>query len=254
MQPVERLSGVVSESLEEGALRPVVSLAERVHRVNLAGVVGQPVGELPSCQAPEDVFPAEPTEDLGGASSPVVDVTEDPAADLAQVGQVVAWEDRCFPQQDQRGMRDLPLPSLRTSGPRPSPEPVFGYSVSYRRAVGLKARILAAHLAGELPLRIPGYPLMARRRYLVAYDIRDGRRLRAVAGCAQGYGTRIQYPVFVCDLSGREKFLMRGDVESRMRLSEDSMMIVDLGAAGDWSGFLFLGHYERLPSGGAVIV
>ena len=29
--------------------------------------------------------------------------------------------------------------------------PVFGYTVSYRRAVDLQARILAAHLIGELP-------------------------------------------------------------------------------------------------------
>jgi CRISP-associated protein Cas1 len=29
--------------------------------------------------------------------------------------------------------------------------PLFGYTVSYRRAVELQARILAAHLTGELP-------------------------------------------------------------------------------------------------------
>ena len=29
--------------------------------------------------------------------------------------------------------------------------PMFGYTVSYRRAVELQARILAAHLIGELP-------------------------------------------------------------------------------------------------------
>ena len=45
---------------------------------------------------------------------------------------------------------------------------------------------------------------MARRRYLVAYDIRDDRRLRMIAGCMEGYGTRIQYSVFVYDLSSRE--------------------------------------------------
>ena len=33
--------------------------------------------------------------------------------------------------------------------------PVFGYSVSYRRAAELQARILAAHLAGELPVYEP---------------------------------------------------------------------------------------------------
>ena len=95
---------------------------------------------------------------------------------------------------------------------------------------------------------------MARRRYLVAYDIRDDRRLRSIATCMEGYGVRIQYSVFVCDLSDRERVLMRGDVEGLMKLSEDSVMVVDLGAAGDSSRFLFLGHHEKLPSSDAVIV
>ena len=84
---------------------------------------------------------------------------------------------------------------------------------------------------------------MARRRYLVAYDIRDDRRLRSIAICMEGYGTRIQYSVFVCDLSDREKFVMRGDIEARMKLSEDSVTIVELGSAGDTSRFLFLGRH-----------
>lgn len=95
---------------------------------------------------------------------------------------------------------------------------------------------------------------MARRRYLVAYDIREDRRLRNVATCMEGYGTRIQYSVFICDLSDQEAVLMRGDVEIRMRPSEDSVMIIDLGQAGDSSRFLFLGHHEKLPSSSAVIV
>jgi hypothetical protein len=31
-----------------------------------------------------------------------------------------------------------------------------------------------------------------------------------------GYGTRIQYSVFVCDLSGQEAVLLRGDIEALM--------------------------------------
>jgi CRISPR-associated protein Cas2 len=95
---------------------------------------------------------------------------------------------------------------------------------------------------------------MARRRYLVAYDIRDERRLRSIAGCMEGYGTRIQYPVFVCDLSEREKIAMRSEIAALMKASEDSVMVVDLGSAGDSSRFLFLGHHERLPSSDVVIV
>lgn len=95
---------------------------------------------------------------------------------------------------------------------------------------------------------------MARRRYLVAYDIREDRRLRAVAACVEGYGERIQYSVFICDLSDEEIVALRGDLEARIKLSEDSVMIIDLGRAGDSGKFLFIGHHERLPVSNAVIV
>jgi CRISPR-associated protein Cas2 len=58
---------------------------------------------------------------------------------------------------------------------------------------------------------------MARRRYLVTYDIRDDHRLRSIAVCMEGFGRRMQYSVFLCDLSQREKFLMRGRVEKIMK-------------------------------------
>jgi CRISPR-associated protein Cas2 len=95
---------------------------------------------------------------------------------------------------------------------------------------------------------------VTRRRFLVAYDIRDDRRLRSVASCMEGYGTRIQYSVFVCDLSDQEAVLMRGDIELRMKSSEDSVMVIDLGRVGNSSRFLFLGHHEKLPTSSAVIV
>ena len=95
---------------------------------------------------------------------------------------------------------------------------------------------------------------MARRRYLVAYDIRDDRRLHSIAGCMEGYGMRIQYSVFVCDLSDREKVIMRGDIEGLMKASEDSVMLVDLGQAGDSSRFVFLGRHEKLPTSSPVII
>jgi CRISPR-associated protein Cas2 len=70
----------------------------------------------------------------------------------------------------------------------------------------------------------------------------------------EGYGTRIQYSVFVCDLSDRERVIMRTDLESLMKVSEDSVMVIDLGLAGDSSRFLFLGHHHKLPSTSTVIV
>ena len=79
-------------------------------------------------------------------------------------------------------------------------------------------------------------------------------RLRSVASCMESYGERIQYSVFICDLSEQEAVLLRGDIEVRIKPSEDSVMIIDLGRAGDSSKFLFLGHHETLPVSSAVIV
>jgi CRISPR-associated protein Cas2 len=95
---------------------------------------------------------------------------------------------------------------------------------------------------------------MARRRYLVAYDIREDRRLRQVASCMEGFGERLQYSVFVCDLSAQEFVEMRVEVESRMKPSEDSVMVVDLGRTDDANRFLFLGQHEDLPDDQAIIV
>lgn len=95
---------------------------------------------------------------------------------------------------------------------------------------------------------------MSRRRYLVTYDIRDDQRLRSIAVCMEAFGRRMQYSVFICDLSQREKFTMRGRVEKLMKQSEDSVMIVDLGEPEDSARFLFLGPHERLPVAGAVVI
>lgn len=95
---------------------------------------------------------------------------------------------------------------------------------------------------------------MARRRYLVAYDIRDDARLRDVATCMEGYGYRVQYSVFVCDLSEREVVEMRGDLEGRVKASEDSIMVIDLGSPEDTSRFLFIGPHKAMPAAAAVVV
>ena len=95
---------------------------------------------------------------------------------------------------------------------------------------------------------------MARKRHLVAYDIRDEKRLRAVATCMEGFGKRIQFSVFVSDLSAQEVFAMRRALESHMNLAEDSVMIIELGTAGDSSRFTFVGPHRPLPSAEAVIV
>jgi CRISPR-associated protein Cas2 len=94
---------------------------------------------------------------------------------------------------------------------------------------------------------------MARRRHLIAYDIRDSRRLRQVCKTMEEYGERLQYSVFVCDLSRAELVRCRAAVEQRMNLREDSVVIVDLG---DTNGaqFTFVGQRLDLPTNEPRIV
>ena len=94
---------------------------------------------------------------------------------------------------------------------------------------------------------------MARRRYLIAYDIREPRRLRQVCKVMEGQGDRLQYSVFVCDLSRSELIHARHAVERAMNLDEDSVVIVDLGEVAD-ARFVFVGQRLRLPSNEPRIV
>lgn len=88
---------------------------------------------------------------------------------------------------------------------------------------------------------------MARRRHLIAYDIRDPKRLRRVCKTMEEYGERLQYSVFVCDLSRTELVHCRAEVETHMNLTEDSVVIVDLGGL-DGTQFTFVGQPLTLPT------
>lgn len=88
---------------------------------------------------------------------------------------------------------------------------------------------------------------MARRRFLIAYDICDPKRLRQVCKTMEAYGERLQYSVFVCDLNRSELVHARAQVERQMNLNEDSVVIVDLGDV-DSARFTFIGRRRPLPT------
>jgi CRISPR-associated protein Cas2 len=69
----------------------------------------------------------------------------------------------------------------------------------------------------------------------------------------EGQGDRLQYSVFICDLSRAELIHARHAVEQAMNLDEDSVVIVDLGDVAD-ARFVFVGQKLRLPSDDPRIV
>jgi CRISPR-associated protein Cas2 len=97
---------------------------------------------------------------------------------------------------------------------------------------------------------------MQRRRYLVAYDIRDPKRLRLVFQTMKAYGESLQYSVFVCDISRAEKVAMQTDLGAVIDHTEDSIALVDLGqASGDGSlRFEFMGFHRPLPEPGPIVI
>ena len=70
---------------------------------------------------------------------------------------------------------------------------------------------------------------MSRRRLLVAYDIADEKRLRSVYKAMNGFGDRIQYSVFICELNARERVQMEGKLSRLIHHTEDQVVVMDLG-------------------------
>ena len=98
---------------------------------------------------------------------------------------------------------------------------------------------------------------MNRRRYLVAYDIRDDRRLRLVHRRMKEFGYPLQYSVFICDLDAREKITMRSAVGAAIHHRTDSIVIVDLGIANERGSecFEFMGaRAHDLPRQEATVL
>ena len=70
-----------------------------------------------------------------------------------------------------------------------------------------------------------------RNRYLVAYDISDAGRLRTVFQTMRGFGDSLQYSVFSCDLSAKERVMLEEALTTVINVREDRVLIVDTGPA-----------------------
>ncbi len=66
--------------------------------------------------------------------------------------------------------------------------------------------------------------------YLVCYDICDARRLRQIHRTVRGYGERLQYSVYLCELPPIRLAELRADLEEIVAATEDQVLIVPLGS------------------------
>lgn len=68
-----------------------------------------------------------------------------------------------------------------------------------------------------------------RNRYIVTYDISDAKRLRQTFRKMNGFGDSLQYSVFVCELSAKERVLLEEALTKIIHHKEDQILIIDLG-------------------------
>ncbi len=68
-------------------------------------------------------------------------------------------------------------------------------------------------------------------RYVVSYDIGDDKRRRLVAKIMEGYGYRVQYSVFECDLEKRQLLALKKALRPLVKKQEmDSVRFYALPA------------------------
>lgn len=95
-----------------------------------------------------------------------------------------------------------------------------------------------------------------RRRYLVCYDIADPVRLRRVHKKMKGFGDALQYSVFCCELTTREKVEMESELSDIINHKEDRVLVVDLGSTeiDQKAVFQFMGNLGTVIREATLII
>lgn len=70
---------------------------------------------------------------------------------------------------------------------------------------------------------------MTRNLYVIAYDVTDPQRLARTYKTMLGYGDRMQYSVFQCNLSRIELTRLKENLAEFLKYDEDRILVVDIG-------------------------
>lgn len=95
---------------------------------------------------------------------------------------------------------------------------------------------------------------MSRRRHLIAYDIADPKRLRRVIGIMESFGTRLQYSVFLCDLTTSEFLSWKSQMMDVLVLAEDSVVTIDMGELGRSTPVSVIGKPRSFPPSPGLVL
>lgn len=67
----------------------------------------------------------------------------------------------------------------------------------------------------------------AKNWYLICYDIRDPKRWRKAYKLLKGYGESVQFSIFRCRLSQRDREKLRWELE-KILAAEDNLLLAGL--------------------------
>ena len=97
--------------------------------------------------------------------------------------------------------------------------------------------------------------MSGRNLYLVAYDIRNPKRLRNIHKALLGFGDPLQFSVFQCALTAAERQGMITAVTEIIHQKEDRVLIVDMGPQeGRGPGTMQVLGLQEVPRKGGPIV
>ncbi len=91
--------------------------------------------------------------------------------------------------------------------------------------------------------------------YVITYDISDDKRRTKIAEALEGYGTRLQFSVFWCELSAPQLARLKAALDPLLDEGTDQVLFLHLGP-GDGrapKSVTWLGAAFRPPPRGAII-
>lgn len=94
------------------------------------------------------------------------------------------------------------------------------------------------------------------RRTLICYDVIDDKRRTRLAKVLGKYGDRIQYSVFVVDISPAKLLRLRDEASEIINRNEDSILFCDLGRIANLSDkkFTYLGQTRNITDNDVLII
>ncbi|WP_188830676.1 CRISPR-associated endonuclease Cas2 [Nocardia camponoti] len=93
-------------------------------------------------------------------------------------------------------------------------------------------------------------------RFLIAYDVADDRRRDRLAKCLLRHGDRVQYSVFVVDVSAARMLRLQHEIAGLIVAVEDSVIYCDLGVARsvDVARYRVVGRSRHVTGSGPIII